>query len=66
MQWFIRASSNIELRDMLRNENCGKQLLNGGGQGKVPCLQIRKGNGNVSRLFESNEAIYSLRKLVAC
>lgn len=61
-----RLSLNIELRDALHNENYRKQLLEGGGQVRVPCLQIRDKNGHINWLYESNDVINYLRQLVAC
>jgi glutaredoxin len=60
-----RQSLNIELRDAQYDQQHRQQLLNGGGQIKVPCLQVINKDGNHTWLYESNEVIDYLRKLVA-
>ena len=60
-----RQSLNIELRDAQHNQEHRSQLLNGGGQVKVPCLQIANDDGKVTWLYESNEIIDYLKKKVA-
>lgn len=60
-----RQSLVIELRDAQHNNEHREQLLSGGGQVKVPCLKIKKEDGNVHWLYESDDVIKYLRKLVA-
>lgn len=50
-----RLSLPIELRDAQKNVQNRAELLQGGGQVKVPCLQIRDEKGNVQWLYESTE-----------
>ena len=60
-----RQSLNIELRDAQHNEHHRQQLLSGGGQIKVPCLQIKKTDGEHHWLYESTEVIQYLKTLTA-
>ena len=60
-----RQSLNIELRDAQHDQDNRKELLEGGGQVKVPCLKIKNEAGNVTWLYESNDVLSYLRKLVA-
>lgn len=48
-----RLSLPIELRDAQKNAQNRAELLQGGGQIKVPCLKISDGQGNVQWLYES-------------
>ena len=48
-----RLSLPIEIRDAQKNQQNRADLLNGGGQVKVPCLQIKDEQGNVQWLYES-------------
>lgn len=48
-----RLSLTIEMRDAQKNPQHRADLLQGGGQIKVPCLQIRDEQGNVQWLYES-------------
>jgi len=48
-----RLSLPIELRDAQKNPQHRADLLQGGGQIKVPCLQIRDEQGNVQWMYES-------------
>lgn len=57
-----RNSLNIETRDAKRNEQFKKELLEGGGQLKVPCLRIEEDNGNVSWMYESGDIISYLEQ----
>ena len=60
-----RQSLNIELRDAQHDQEHRLQLLNGGGQIKVPCLKVKQDNGNQVWLYESSEVIRYLKKLAA-
>lgn len=48
-----RLSLPIELRDAQKNLLNRAELLQGGGQIKVPCLKIKDEQGNVQWLYES-------------
>lgn len=50
-----RLSLPIELRDAQKNQQNRAELLQGGGQVKVPCLQIIDAQGKVQWLYESAE-----------
>lgn len=52
-----RHSLPIQTRDAKRCENSREELLQGGGKLKVPCLQIKDSDGNVSWMYESSEII---------
>ena len=60
-----RQSLNIELRDAQYDQQQRQQLLNGGGQIKVPCLRVVNKEGNDTWLYESNDIIHYLRQRVA-
>ncbi len=60
-----RQSLNIELRDAQHDQEHRQQLLNGGGQIKVPCLKVKQDDGNQVWLYESSEVIRYLKKLAA-
>lgn len=60
-----RESLKIELRDPQHNPEHREQLLNGGGQVKVPCLKIENADGSHSWLYESNDVVQYLRNLAA-
>jgi glutaredoxin len=49
-----RLSLPIGLRDAQKNPQHRAELLQGGGAIKVPCLQIRDGQGNVQWMYESS------------
>ena len=48
-----RLSLPIELRDAQKNQQNRAALLQGGGQIKVPCLQIKDEQGKVQWMYES-------------
>ena len=50
-----RLSLPIELRDAQKNPQHREELLQGGGQIKVPCLRISDEQGNVQWMYESAE-----------
>ena len=60
-----RQSLNIELRDAQHDEHHRQQLIEGGGQIKVPCLKIKDKNGEHRWLYESTEVIQYLKTLAA-
>ena len=55
-----RLSLNIETRDAQRDQDNRQQLLAGGGQIKVPCLQIEDTSGTVTWMYESDDIIQYL------
>ena len=52
---------HIESRDINKNKDFRKQLEEGGGRVKVPCLRIEE-QGEVRWLYESNEIIRFLEQ----
>jgi len=60
-----RQSLNIELRDAQHDEEHRQRLLAEGGQIKVPCLKIKKSDGEQHWLYESTEVIQYLKTLTA-
>jgi len=52
-----RSGLNIETRDAKRSEKFKEELLQGGGQLKVPCLRIEEDNGDVRWMYESGDII---------
>ena len=56
-----RLSLNIETRDAQHNPIYREELLQGGGQIKVPCLKIIDEKGNDSWMYESNEIMQYLQ-----
>ncbi|NRA23445.1 MAG: glutathione S-transferase N-terminal domain-containing protein [Oleispira sp.] len=52
-----RSALNIETRDAKRSEQFKKELVQGGGQLKVPCLRIEDDNGDVRWMYESGDII---------
>ncbi|HCA28041.1 MAG TPA: glutaredoxin [Betaproteobacteria bacterium] len=56
-----RLSLRIETRDARRNPQHREELLQGGGQIKVPCLKIVDDQGNATWLYESNDIIAHLQ-----
>lgn len=50
-----RLSLNISILDAQNNEEHRFELLNGGGEIKVPCLKIISENGEIIWMYESNE-----------
>lgn len=60
-----RQSLNIELRDAQNDQVNREQLLQGGGQIKVPCLKIQDEQGHTTWLYESDDIIQHLKQKVA-
>ena len=60
-----RQSLNIELLDAQHDSQHRQQLMQGGGQVKVPCLKIVDDKGNTNWLYESNDIIDYLRDKAA-
>jgi len=57
-----RLSLNIERHDAQRNPQHRQQLLEGGGQIKVPCLKITDASGDATWMYESSEIIQYLQE----
>ena len=57
-----RLSLNIETRDALRHPPSRQELLQGGGQIKVPCLRISDAQGNDEWMYESSDIIHYLQE----
>ena len=56
-----RLSLKIETRDAQHNQTYREELLQGGGQVKVPCLRIVDDKGNDSWMYESDEIMKYLQ-----
>ena len=56
-----RLSLNIETRDAQHNPTYREELLQGGGQIKVPCLKIIDEKGNDSWMYESDDILQYLQ-----
>ena len=52
-----RRSLNIQTRDAKRCDTSREELVQGGGQLKVPCLQIKNRDGEDRWLYESGDII---------
>lgn len=60
-----RNTLNIQTRDAKRCENSRKELIEGGGKLKVPCLKVEQKGGNVRWIYESSEIISFLENGLA-
>ena len=60
-----RLSLNIEKRDAQKNEQNKKDLLEGGGQVKVPCLRIEEDGGTTTWMYDSEKIIQYLQSRFA-
>ena len=56
-----RLGVNIETRDAARDPRHKQDLLEGGGEYKVPCLRIEESDGSPSWLYESDAIVSYLR-----
>ena len=56
-----RLSLNIETRDAQHNSTYREELLQGGGQIKVPCLKIIDEKGNDRWMYESEDIMEYLQ-----
>ena len=52
-----RGSLRINTLDAKRCETSRKELLDGGGKLKVPCLKIEESDGSVKWMYESSDII---------
>lgn len=57
-----RNSLNIETRDAKRSEQFKKELVEGSGQLKVPCLRIEEDSGDIHWMFDSSDIISYLEQ----
>ncbi|MHB0775728.1 glutaredoxin family protein [Halomonas sp. WWR20] len=57
-----RLKLPIELRDLGKQPRYRGELINGGGRGMVPCLQITHDNGQVEWMYESEDINRYLRR----
>jgi glutaredoxin len=60
-----RHTLNIQTRDAKRSESSRKELIEGGGKLKVPCLRIEENNGDVRWIYESSNIISFLENGLA-
>lgn len=60
-----RLSLNIELRDAQKDATARAELLQGGGEVKVPCLKITDEQGNSRWMYESADIIRYLQERFA-
>ena len=60
-----RLSLNIEYRDTQHNPEYRQELLEGGGQIKVPCLRIADETGADKWMYESDDIIQYLQERFA-
>ncbi len=60
-----RNSLNIQTVDAKRCESSKKELVEGGGKLKVPCLRIEENTGEVRWMYESSEIISYLEDKVS-
>ena len=61
----VRLGAEIERRDASRNATFKRELVEGGGQYKVPCLRITTADGSYTWLYESDAIIHFLRQQLA-
>tara|TARA_B100000767_G_scaffold273882_1_gene305300 strand:- start:4444 stop:4806 length:363 start_codon:yes stop_codon:yes gene_type:complete len=62
---FIRKNSlKIDIKDAKNNKTFKAELVNEGGKHKVPCLRIDRINSKTEWLYDSNEIIKFLNKLI--
>jgi len=57
-----RLSLVIETRDAQHDQEYRNELINGGGEAKVPCLKIIDDQGQETWMYESNDIIQYLQK----
>ena len=55
-QFLDDAGIDVELRDILRNPDARRELVQGGGRSTVPCLKIER-DGHVTWMYESRDII---------
>jgi len=58
VRWAMQRNSlKIETKDAKRNPQFAKELVEGGGSLKVPCLRIEESDGAVTWMYESSDII---------
>ena len=57
-----RNSLTVETKDAKRNPQFAKELVEGGGNLKVPCLRIEDNEGAVTWMYESSDIIEYLEQ----
>ncbi|MCK5361245.1 MAG: glutathione S-transferase N-terminal domain-containing protein [Gammaproteobacteria bacterium] len=60
-----RNSLNIQTYDAKRSETSRKELIEGGGRLKVPCLKVECAEGEVNWIYESSDIIAYLESGLA-
>jgi len=63
-QFLEEAGIRIEMRDILRDPQVRRELVEGGGRSTVPCLRIER-DGEVRWMYESRDIIDYLRRRYA-
>ena len=61
-QTMRRLSLPVELRDARNDDRYRQELLEGGGEVKVPCLRISEADGTVRWMYESDDIIAWLER----
>ncbi|MFT7373391.1 MAG: glutaredoxin [Oleiphilaceae bacterium] len=63
VRWAMQRNSlNVATKDAKRNPQFAKELVEGGGSLKVPCLRIEENDGAVTWMYESSDIIQYLEK----
>jgi glutaredoxin len=58
VRWAMQRNSlNVATKDAKRNPQFAKELVEGGGNLKVPCLRIEENDGAVTWMYESSDII---------
>jgi len=58
VRWAMQRNAlKIETKDAKRNPQYAKELVEGGGSLKVPCLRIEENDGTVAWMYESSDII---------
>jgi len=58
VRWAMQRNSlKVETKDAKRNPQFAKELVEGGGSLKVPCLRIEENDGTVTWMYESSDII---------
>jgi glutaredoxin len=63
VRWAMQRNSlKVVTKDAKRNTQFAKELVEGGGSLKVPCLRIEENDGAVTWMYESSDIIEYLQK----
>jgi len=58
VRWAMQRNAlKVETKDAKRNPQFAKELVEGGGNLKVPCLRIEENDGTVTWMYESSDII---------